>query len=97
MNTQIPLCKMLLAFGSKPISVTASFFSFPHLSAGGAEAVLICADAMPAEAAYLVTTGAREEVDVINLQWLHAQGALHGVVLHLGAVGHPIARRQGSV
>lgn len=65
--------------------------SLPHLSTGGAEAVLVCADAMPTKAANLVATGAGEEVDVINLQRLHAQRALHGVVLHFRAVGHPMA------
>lgn len=64
-----------------------------HLSAGGAEAVLVCADAVPTEAADLITAGAGEEVDVINLQRLHAQRALHGVVLHFRAVGHPMALR----
>lgn len=67
--------------------------SFNHLSAGGAEAVLVCADAMPTEAADLVAAGAGEEVDVINLQRLHAQWALHWVVLHFRAVGHPMARQ----
>ena len=67
--------------------------SSPHLSAGGAEAVLVCANAMPTEAADLIAAGAGEEVDVINLQRLHTQRALHGVVLHLRAVGHPMARR----
>lgn len=62
-----------------------------YLSAGRAEAILICADAMPTEAADLVATGAGKEVDVINFQWLHAQRALHGVVLHFRAVGHPMA------
>lgn len=57
------------------------FSSFPHLSARGTEAVLVCADAMPTEAADLVAAGAGEEVDVVNLQRLHAQRALHGVVL----------------
>lgn len=51
---------------------------------------------MPTEAADLVATGAGEEVDVINLQRLHAQWALHWVVLHFRAVGHPMAR-QGCV
>lgn len=67
--------------------------SSPHLSAGGAEAVLVCADAVPTEAADLIAAGAGEEVDVINLQRLHAQRALHGVVLHFRAVGHPMARQ----
>lgn len=66
---------------------------FLHLSAGGAEAILVCADAVPTEAADLVATSAGEEIDVINLQRLHAQRALHGVVLHFGAVGHPIAQQ----
>lgn len=52
---------------------------------------------MPTEAADLVAAGAGEEVYVVNLQWLHAQRALHGVVLYLGAVGHPMARRGGAV
>lgn len=69
----------------------APILSFPHLSAGGAEAVLICADAVPTESADLVATGAGKEVDVIYLQRLHAQRALHGVVLHFRAVGHPMA------
>ena len=64
-----------------------------HLSAGRAEAVLVCADAVPAEATDLVATGAGEEVDVVDLQRLHAQGALHEVVLWLRAVGHPMALR----
>ncbi len=48
---------------------------------------------MPAEAADLIAAGAREEVDVINFQCFHAQWALHEVLLHLRAVGHPMARR----
>lgn len=64
-----------------------------YLSAGRAEAVLICAYAMPAEAADLIAAGAREKVDVINFQWFQAQWALHGVLLHLRAAGHPMARR----
>ena len=60
-----------------------------YLSAGGTETVLICPDSMPAEAADLVSTGAGEKVDVIDLQWFHTQRALHRVVLHLGAPGHP--------
>lgn len=62
-------------------TVIMYFSSFPHLSARGTEAVLVCADAMPTEAADLVAAGAGEEVDIVNLQRLHAQRALHGVVL----------------
>lgn len=68
--------------------------SSPHLSARRTEAILICADAMPTEAADLIAAGAGEEVDVINLQRLHAQRALHGVVLHFRAVGHPTEQRR---
>lgn len=67
--------------------------SLPHLSAGRAKAILVCADAVPTEAADLVAAGAGEEVNVVDLQRLHAQGALHGVILHFGAMGHPTARR----
>ena len=67
--------------------------SSAYLSAGGTEAVLVGADAVPAEAADLVATGAGEEVDVVDLQRLHTQGTLHGVILHLGAVGHSMARQ----
>ena len=70
-----------------------SISSSPHFSARGTQAVLICADAVPTEAADLIAAGAGEEVDVINLQWLHAQRALHGVVLHFRAVGHPMAQQ----
>lgn len=73
--------------------VISSILSSPHLSAGRAEAVLVCADAVPTEAADLIAASAGEEVDVINLQRLHAQRALHGVVLHFRAVGHPMAWR----
>lgn len=62
---------------------------WPHLSAGGTEAILICADAVPAEAADLVAAGAREKVDVIDLQGLHAQWALHWVLLDIWAARHP--------
>ncbi len=48
---------------------------------------------MPAEAADLIAAGAREEVGVINFQCFHAQWALHVVLLHLRAAGHPMARR----
>lgn len=65
-----------------------------YLPAGRTEAVLVCADAVPAEAADLVATGAGEEVDVVYLQRLHTQGTLHGVILHLRAVGHSMARRR---
>jgi len=44
-----------------------SDIAFSHLSAGGAEAILICADAVPTEAADLVAACAGEEIDVINL------------------------------
>ncbi|KAK6292302.1 hypothetical protein J4Q44_G00368860, partial [Coregonus suidteri] len=60
------------------------------LSAGRAEAVLVCADPVPAEAADLVAAGAGEEVDVVYLQRLHTQRTLHGVhILHLWTAGHP--------
>lgn len=65
---------------------------WPHLSAGGTESVLICADAVPAEAAYLVAAGTGEKVDVINLQGLHAQWALHGVLFDVWAARHPTAQ-----
>lgn len=60
-----------------------------YLSAGGTETILICPYSMPAEAADLVSTGAREEVDIINFQWFHTQRALHRVVLYLRVPGHP--------
>lgn len=64
-----------------------------YLSAGRTEAILVCTDAMPTETADLVSTGTWEEVDVINLQWFHTQWALHGVVLHVRAPGHPMIPR----
>lgn len=67
-----------------------------YLSAGWAEAVLVCADAMPAETADLVAAGTREEVDVIDLQRLHTQRALHRVFLQLRATGHLIALLRGG-
>lgn len=67
----------------------------PYLSACRTETVLVCADAVPAETADLVTTGAGKEVDIINLQWFHAEGALHGVVLHLRATRHPMTQYGG--
>ena len=60
-----------------------------YLSAGGTEAVLVRPDSMPAEATDLVSTGAGEEVDVIDLERLHTQRALHQVVLHPRVPGHP--------
>lgn len=66
-----------------------------YLPAGWTEAVLVCPDAMPAETADLVAAGTREEVDVIDLQRLHTQRALHGVFLQLRATGHLIALVQG--
>lgn len=60
-----------------------------YLSAGGTEAILVRPDSMPAEATDLVSTGAGEEVDVIDLQRLHTQRALHQVVLHPRVPGHP--------
>lgn len=59
-----------------------------YLSAGRTETVLVCPDSMPAEAADLVSTGAGEEVDVVDLQRFHTQWALHRVVLHVGVPGH---------
>lgn len=59
-----------------------------YLSACRTEAVLIGPDAMPAEAADLISTGAGEEVDIINLQWFHTQRALRWVILHPGALRH---------
>lgn len=64
-----------------------------YLSAGRTKAVLVRPDSMPAEAADLVSTGAGEEVDVVNLQRLHTQRALHGVVLHLRASEHSMIAR----
>lgn len=75
------------------VSVTMKTSLMPHLSTRRTQPVLICADAVPTEAADLITTGAWEEVDIVDLQRFHAQGALHGVVLHLRAVGHPIVQR----
>jgi len=70
----------------------------PYLPAGGAEAVLVGADAVPAESADLVATRAGEEVDVVDLQRLHAQWALHvvAVLLNLWAAGHNGGRDRGS-
>lgn len=79
------------SFGSPSVPVKTSLW--PHLSTRGTQAVLVCADAVPTETADLIAAGAREEVDIIDLQRFHAQGALHGVVLHLRAVGHPIVQR----
>lgn len=66
-----------------------------YLPAGRAEAILICPNAVPAETADLVTTGAREKVDIVYLERFHAQRALHGVFFQLGTTGHPIALVQG--
>lgn len=74
-------------------SVTTKTSLMPHLSTCRTQSVLICADAVPTEAADLIAASAREEVDIVDLQRFHAQGALHGVVLHLRAVGHPIVQR----
>lgn len=47
---------------------------------------------MPTETADLVATGAGKEVNVIDLQRLHAERALHWILFHLWATGHPMAR-----
>lgn len=65
-----------------------------YLPAGRTEAILVCADAVPAKTTDLIAAGAGKEVDVVYLQGLHAQWALHWVLLHLRATGHPMA--QGS-
>lgn len=75
------------------LSVPMKTSSMPHLSTCRTQPILISADAVPTEAADLIATGAWEEVDIIDLQRFHAQWALHGVVLHLRAVGHPIVQR----
>lgn len=59
-----------------------------YLSASRTKSILISADTMPTETADLVATGAREEVDVINLQRLHAKGAFHRVFLSIRAARH---------
>lgn len=41
--------------------------TFLYLPASGTEAVLVCADAVPAETTDLVATGAWKEVNVIDL------------------------------
>lgn len=86
-----PKTKTVKCFDS--VSGTMKAWLMAHLSTGRTQPVLICADAVPTEAADLIATGAREEVDIIDLQRFHAQGALHGVVLHLRAVGHPTVLR----
>lgn len=49
------------------------------LPAGRAEAILVCADAVPAKTTDLIAAGTREEVEVIHLEGLHAQRTLHHV------------------
>lgn len=79
-----------LLLGLLPVIIrTFSEKTVVYLSAGGTETILICPDSMPAEAADLVSTGAGEEVGVINFQWFHTQRALHRAVPHLGVPGHP--------
>lgn len=63
-----------------------------YLPASGTETVLVGADAVPTETADLVATGAGKEVNVVDLQRLHAERALHWILFHLWATGHPMAR-----
>lgn len=88
------LPKMTRAKSLHSVRATMKTSLMAHLSTRRTQPVLICADAVPTEAADLIAAGAREEVDIIDLQRFHAQGALHGVVLHLRAVGHPIVQRR---
>lgn len=59
-----------------------------YLSASRTKSILISADTVPTKATNLVATGAREEVDIINLQGLHAKGAFHRIFLHIRAARH---------
>lgn len=63
-----------------------------YLPASRTKAVLVSADTVPAETADLVATGAGKEVNVIDLQGFHAERALHWILFHLRATGHPMAR-----
>lgn len=64
----------------------------PYLPASRTETVLVGADAVPAETANLVAACAGKEVHVIDLQGLHAERALHWILFHLRAMGHPMAQ-----
>lgn len=68
-----------------------------YLSASRTKSILISADTMPTESTDLVATGARKEVDVINLQRLHAKGAFHRVFLSIRAARHLCVRRAAKV
>lgn len=59
-----------------------------YFSACWTEAVLICAYTVPTETTDLVTTCAREEVDVVNFKRLHAEWAFDRVLLHVRAARH---------
>lgn len=59
-----------------------------YLSASRTKSIFISADTMPTETTDLVATGAREEVDVINFQRFHAEGAFHRVFLSIRAARH---------
>lgn len=63
-----------------------------YLPASRTEAVFIGADAVPAETADLVAAGAGKEVNVIDLQGLHAERALHWIFFQVRATGHPMER-----
>lgn len=59
-----------------------------YLSASRTKSILISANTMPTETTDLVATGAREEIDVINFQRLHAKRAFHRVFLSVRAARH---------
>lgn len=63
-------------------------FGSTYLSTRRTKPILISANSMPTKSAYLVATGAREKVNIIYLQGLHAKRAFHRVFLCIRTARH---------
>lgn len=66
---------------------TRLFWSI-YLSTCRTKPIFISANSMPTKSANLVATGAREKVDIIYLQRLHAKRTFHRVFLRIRTARH---------
>ena len=68
--------------------LNAKLFWSIYLSTCRTKPIFISANSMPTKAANLVATGAREKVDIIYLQGLHAKRTFHRVFLRVRTARH---------
>lgn len=59
-----------------------------YLSTCRTKPIFISANSMPTKSANLVATGAREKIDIIYLQGLHAERTFHRVFLRIWTARH---------